>query len=87
LAKPQTGKRQLVVVTRERKGRTLPFVFKSEGEAVHADKAALWDKLHMIFLTKRINHQYATLRKALEPIIGRAFSRASAAPKWAITTT
>ncbi|WP_457796066.1 IS1595 family transposase [Methylocystis sp. S23] len=72
LAKNQNGKRRVVVVMRERKGRTLPFVFKSEGEAVetiaervapnavvHADEAAHWDKLHAIFLTKRINHQYA----------------------------
>jgi transposase-like protein len=72
LAKNQNGKRRVVVVMRERDGRTLPFVFKSEGEAVetiaeriapdavvHADEAAHWDKLHTIFLTKRINHQYA----------------------------
>lgn len=68
----QTGKRRVVVVMRERKGRTLPFVFKTEGESVdtiaervspeaivHADEAAHWDKLHAIFLTKRINHQHA----------------------------
>jgi len=72
LAKNQNGKRRVVVVMRERNGRTLPFVFKSEGEAVetiaqrvapsatvHADEAAHWDKLHAIFLTKRINHQHA----------------------------
>lgn len=68
----QNGKRRVVVIMRERNGRTLPFVFKSEGESVqtiaervapsaivHADEAAHWDKLHAIFLTKRINHQYA----------------------------
>ncbi|TLG78523.1 IS1595 family transposase [Methylocystis sp. B8] len=68
----QTGKRRVVVAMRERNGRTLPFVFKSEGESVetiaervdaaatvHADEAAHWDKLHTIFLTKRINHQHA----------------------------
>lgn len=72
LAVNQNGKRRVVVVMRARNGRTLPFVFKSEGEAVetiaerlapnavvHADEAAHWDKLHAIFLTKRINHQYA----------------------------
>lgn len=68
----QNGKRRVVVVMRERNGRTLPFVFKTEGESVetiaervspdatvHADEAAHWDKLHAIFLTKRINHQNA----------------------------
>ena len=57
---------------RERNGRTLPFVFKSEGEAVdtiaesvdpaatiHADEAAHSDKLHAIFLTNRVNHEWA----------------------------
>ncbi|MFZ3182511.1 MAG: IS1595 family transposase [Methylocystis silviterrae] len=71
-AENQTGKRRVVVVMRERNGRTLPFVFKTEGESVetiaervapdaivHADEAAHWDKLHAIFLTKRINHQQA----------------------------
>ncbi|RNJ49883.1 IS1595 family transposase [Methylocystis hirsuta] len=71
-AENQTGKRRVIVVMRERNGRTLPFVFKSEGESVetiaervapdatvHADEAAHWDKLHAIFLTKRINHQHA----------------------------
>lgn len=65
----QTGKRKVVVVVRERKGRTLSFVAKTEeasvsvirdriapGTTVHADEAAGWDKLHARFLTKRINH-------------------------------
>ncbi len=68
----QTGKRRVVVVMRERRGRTLPFVFKAEGQSVpeimkridpkatvYADEAAHWDALHMRFLTKRINHQQA----------------------------
>ena len=70
LAKNQNGKRRVVVIMRERGGRTLPFVFKTEGESVptierrvhpnaiiHADEAAHWDRLHMFYLTKRINHQ------------------------------
>ncbi|MFG1189243.1 IS1595 family transposase [Xanthobacter flavus] len=70
LAKHQTGKRRVVVIMRERGGRTLPFVFKAEGQSVetiaqrvapgsviHADEAAHWDKLHALYLTKRINHQ------------------------------
>jgi transposase-like protein len=69
LAENQTGKRRVVVVMRERKGRTLPFVFKSEdasvvtiartvapGSTVYADEATHWDALHARFLTKRINH-------------------------------
>ena len=72
LAENQTGKRQVVVIAREKGGRTLPFVFKAEGEAVatlgerikpgstvHADEARHWDALHDRFLTKRINHQHA----------------------------
>ena len=70
LAQHQTGKRQVVVVMRERGGSTLPFVAKSEaasaimvgrrvapGSIIHADEAAGWDVLHQRFLTKRINHQ------------------------------
>ncbi|WP_439572769.1 IS1595 family transposase [Phreatobacter sp.] len=72
LAKYQTGKRRVVVVMRERNGRTLPFVFKSEaqsvqtvaqrvaaGSIIHADEASHWDALHALYLTKRINHQEA----------------------------
>jgi hypothetical protein len=69
LAEHQTGKRRVVVIMRERGGRTLPFVFRSEdaslpliasrvapGSIVHADEAIHWDALHARFLTKRINH-------------------------------
>lgn len=72
LVQNQTGKRCVVVIMRERGGRTLPFVFKSEdasvvmiartvqpGSTVHADEAAHWDALHARFLTKRINHSEA----------------------------
>lgn len=72
LAINQNGKRRVVVVMRERGGRTLPFVFKSEADAVphieatvnpgaeiHADEAMHWDRLHALYLTKRINHQEA----------------------------
>jgi transposase-like protein len=72
LAINQNGKRRVVVIMREREGRTLPFVFKSEAESlpilearidaaavVHADEATHWDRLHARFLTKRINHEWA----------------------------
>jgi transposase-like protein len=68
----QTGKRQVVVVMRERNGQTLPFVTKTEGAGVEritatvrpgsvifADEAAHWDVLEARFLTKRINHAEA----------------------------
>ncbi len=68
-AENQSGKRQSVIVVRERQGRTVSFVAVSEGASVatvaarialgstvYADEAAGWDKLHARFLTKRINH-------------------------------
>ena len=68
----QNGKRRVVVIMRERNGRTLPFVFKSEDQAVstirervvhgsiiYADEASHWDQLHAHLLTKRINHSQA----------------------------
>lgn len=74
LAANQTGKRQVVVVARERgeSGRTLPFVVRQEADAValirervamgsivHADEAAGWDVLHAHYDVKRINHKVA----------------------------
>lgn len=65
----QSGKRRCVVVMRERGGRTLPFVFKSEaaslptirarveaGSTVYADEASNWDGLHARYETRRVNH-------------------------------
>lgn len=72
LAEEQTGKRQVVVVMRQRKGRTLPFVFGKEsdsiptirayipfGSTVHADEARGWDSLHAHYDMRRINHSVA----------------------------
>ncbi len=72
LAENQTGKRRVVVIMRERKGQSLPFVTTSEaaavptiiatvapGSTVYADEASSWDALHAKFLTKRINHSEA----------------------------
>src|SRR5207253_2563063 len=69
VAEEQTGKRQVVVVMRERKGRTLPFVYGKESDAipairerfplrsiVHADEARGWDALHAHYDMRRINH-------------------------------
>jgi hypothetical protein len=72
LAVNQNGKRQCVVLIRERHGRTLPGVFQSEGAAVpfiqrtvapgtvvHADEASGWNALHGRYEMARINHQEA----------------------------
>lgn len=71
-AENQSGKRKVVVVMRERNGKTLPFVAPSEdaavptikervaaGSTIYADEAAHWDELHARYLTKRINHSVA----------------------------
>ncbi|TCP40141.1 IS1595 family transposase [Rhodovulum marinum] len=65
----QTGKRRVVIVMRERKGRALPFVAKVEAEGVDlakehvcrtatmsADEASHWDLLHMGWQVDRVNH-------------------------------
>jgi transposase-like protein len=72
LAKNQNGKRRVVVVVRERGGRTLPAVFKTEASAlgwikakvsrdtrVMADEANSWNDLHGRFQVERINHEQA----------------------------
>ena len=72
LRRHQSGKRQVVVVIRERDGMTLPGVFKSEAEALsfirrkvvpgaelHADESGAWNPLHGRFVMHRINHQEA----------------------------
>lgn len=69
LAEEQTGKRRVVVVLRQRGGRTLPFVFLKESEGIaavrariptgatiHADEARGWDTLHAHYDMRRVNH-------------------------------
>ena len=69
LAANQSGKRQSVVVMRERGGKSLPFVVRAEAQGValveqhvestavvHADEAGHWDALHARNETVRINH-------------------------------
>lgn len=68
----QSGKRQVVIVARETKGRTVTHVAETEaagvafardtieaGSMVHADEASHWDKLAANFPIKRINHKKA----------------------------
>ena len=70
LAENQSGKRQVVVVMREREGRTLTQVFSAEeaavaaigqriakGTLVHADESPAWNPLHARFAMRRVNHQ------------------------------
>jgi len=72
LTENKSGKRQVVVIMRERGGRSLPFVCKSEAQGVklvnehvdpsatvHADEASHWDALGIRFRTMRINHSEA----------------------------
>ncbi len=65
----RTGKRQCVVIMRQRGGKSLPFIVANEGDAVpyvrdhvanlatiHADEGSGWDALHAGWDTKRVNH-------------------------------
>jgi len=69
-AENRSGKRRVVVVMRERDGRTLAQVFGGEeaavpairqriahGTVVHADESPAWNPLHARFAMQRINHQ------------------------------
>jgi transposase-like protein len=72
LWKNKSGKRQCVVIVRERDGNSVPAVFRTEGQAlswiksriqpgtiVNADEAASWDALKSKYEMRRINHQEA----------------------------
>lgn len=73
LARHQTGTRRVVVALRQRKGRTLTFVRKTEAEGVqiatevisrmakvvYADEGSHWDHLHDAWTVGRINHSEA----------------------------
>jgi hypothetical protein len=72
LIKNQNGKRQCVVIVRERGGNSVPAVFKSEssaanfikartakGTTVNADEVGSWNSLDKHFEVARINHEEA----------------------------
>jgi hypothetical protein len=72
LAINQNGKRKVVVVIRERDGRTLTQTFPNEGASVSfiksrvakgtelmADEAGSWNDLNASFAMKRIDHSFA----------------------------
>ena len=78
LSENQTGKRQVVVVARERGGRTLTFIGKTEaqgvpfirsvvetGATVHADEGTAWDALHANYDTGRVNHSFRYMDKGV----------------------
>jgi hypothetical protein len=71
-ARNQNGKRQCVVVIRQRDGMVMPSAFKSEASAlsyirshvaagteIMADDANSWNDLHSHYAVKRINHHVA----------------------------
>ncbi len=72
LKEHKSDKRQCVVIMRERKGRSLPFIVANEGDAcpivrdrvgtlatIYADEGTGWDALHEGWDTKRVNHSVA----------------------------
>ena len=74
----RTGKRQCVVIMRERGGRSLPFIVANEGDAVpyvrdhvgtlatiHADEGSGWDALHAGWDTHRVNHSVQFMDKGV----------------------
>lgn len=85
----QSGKRQCLVVVRERNGNTLPAVFTSEDRALnwiknrvaketvlHADDSPAWNSLHARFEMKRVNHELAySLDGACTNYVESFFSR------------
>jgi hypothetical protein len=100
LAKNQNGKRQVVVVVREREGPTIPAAFKSEsaalgfitsrvakGTEIIADEAPSWNDLQSRFAMQRIDHQAAYSDRGVYTSAPRNFSAACAAPRSATVTT
>lgn len=68
----RSGKRECVVIMRERNGKSLSFVVPNEGDAIpfvrdhvtnlstiYADEGTGWDALHAGWETKRVNHSVA----------------------------
>ena len=69
LKEHRTGKRRVVVVMRERKGRSLAYVFRTEdrsvqtirervetGTTIYVDEGTGWDELHARYDVRRVNH-------------------------------
>ncbi len=69
LKENRSGKRECVVIMRERGGKSLPFICKTEdqstpfirervenGSIIYADEGTGWDELHAHYDAKRVNH-------------------------------
>ena len=78
LSANRSGKRQCVVIMRERGGKSLPFVVRVEGDAVplvrdhvgtlatiYADEGTGWDDLHAGWDTHRVNHSQRFMDKGV----------------------
>lgn len=78
LSANRSGKRQCVVIMRERGGKSLPFVVRAEGDAVplvrdhvgtlatiYADEGPGWDDLHAGWDTHRVNHSQRFMDKGV----------------------
>jgi len=85
-ARYQTGKRRVVVVLRQRMGRTLTKVFRrewlgvnfarervEEDSIIYADEASHWDNLHDYFDTERINHSEAYSYNGISTNLAESF--------------
>ncbi len=84
--KNRTGKRRVVIVLRERAGRTLTRAFLREadgvdfaknrieqGSVVSADEATHWDLLAPVFDTQRINHSDAYSRDGVHTNMAESY--------------
>lgn len=82
----RSGKRQCVVIMRERKGRSLPFIVANEGDAcpivrdrvgtlatIYADEGTGWDALHEGWETKRVNHSVAFMDEGVETNMAESY--------------
>jgi transposase-like protein len=100
LAKNQSGKRKVVVVMRERGGRTYPFVVKAEdegvatvakrvapGSTIHADEAAHWEPCTPGSRRGASTTASSTQTARRVPIRPSRSSPACAGPRSASTTT
>jgi transposase-like protein len=69
LVEEQSGRRQVVVVARQRHGNAITWIVQRESEAVpliravvasgtivHADESPAWDQLHASYEMRRVNH-------------------------------
>ncbi len=69
LSEHRSGKRRVVVIMRQRGGKSLPFVCQTEdqsvpvirsrvlsGTTVYADESSSWDALHANYEMHRVNH-------------------------------